>query len=160
MCFTTLRCVVGPAVWGLYHLSLNRDWILLSHFGPWNKRLNFIFPIKYAIPRSLKVSHWLSHLAWRPSNSFFVTTFPPRNSRPLIAGLIKWQWWLIVPKNKAGDFLGETWHWGSGPLRFPWFDWRHFGKHFPDETTFIHGNLRYPPPMLPPPRNKALIRPY
>ena len=23
-----------------------------------------------------------------------------------------------------------------------------------------HGNLRYPPPKLPPPRNKTLIRPY
>ena len=28
--------------------------------GPWNKSLNFIFPTKYVIPKSLKVSHWLS----------------------------------------------------------------------------------------------------
>ncbi len=27
---------------------------------PWNKSLNFIFPIKYVIPQSLKVGHWLS----------------------------------------------------------------------------------------------------
>ena len=30
--------------------------------GPWNKSLNFIFPTKYVIPKSLKVSHWLSKL--------------------------------------------------------------------------------------------------
>ena len=28
--------------------------------GPWNKSLNFIFPIRYVIPKSLKVGHWLS----------------------------------------------------------------------------------------------------
>ena len=28
--------------------------------GPWNTSLNFIFPIKYVIPQSLKVSHRLS----------------------------------------------------------------------------------------------------
>ena len=28
--------------------------------GPWNKSLNFIFPIKYVIPKSLKVGHSLS----------------------------------------------------------------------------------------------------
>ena len=28
--------------------------------GSWNKSLNFIFPTKYVIPKSLKVSHWLS----------------------------------------------------------------------------------------------------
>ena len=28
--------------------------------GPWNKSLNFIFRTKYGIPKSLKVSHWLS----------------------------------------------------------------------------------------------------
>ena len=27
---------------------------------PWNKSLNFIFPTKYVIPKSLKVGHWLS----------------------------------------------------------------------------------------------------
>ena len=30
--------------------------------GPWNKSLSFIFPIKYGIPKSLKVTHWLSQL--------------------------------------------------------------------------------------------------
>ncbi len=29
--------------------------------GPWNKSLNFIFPMKYVIPKSLKVGHWLRH---------------------------------------------------------------------------------------------------
>ena len=34
------------------HVSLSRP-------GPWNKSLNFIFPTKYGIPKSLKpVSHW------------------------------------------------------------------------------------------------------
>ena len=28
--------------------------------GPWKKSLNFIFPTKYVIPKSLKLSHWLS----------------------------------------------------------------------------------------------------
>lgn len=28
--------------------------------GPWSRSLNFIFPPKYKIPNSLKVSHWLS----------------------------------------------------------------------------------------------------
>ena len=28
--------------------------------GPWNKSSNFIFPTKSVIPKSLKVSHWLS----------------------------------------------------------------------------------------------------
>ena len=30
--------------------------------APWNKSFNFIFPIKYVIPKSLKVGHWLSQL--------------------------------------------------------------------------------------------------
>ena len=44
---------------------------LLSHFGPWGKSLNLIFcPTKCVIPKSLKVSHWMSkfnkicHLLW------------------------------------------------------------------------------------------------
>ncbi len=37
---------------------------LLSHFGPWKKCLNFIFPIKYVIPKSLKVTHWLSQFKY------------------------------------------------------------------------------------------------
>ncbi len=28
--------------------------------GPWNKSLNCIFPIRYVIPKSLKVGHWLN----------------------------------------------------------------------------------------------------
>ncbi len=28
--------------------------------GPWNKSLNFIFPIEYVIPKSWKFSHWPS----------------------------------------------------------------------------------------------------
>ncbi len=36
--------------------------------GPWNKSLNFIFPTKYGIPKSLKVSHWLSSPISQESN--------------------------------------------------------------------------------------------
>ena len=32
----------------------------ISHFGHWNKSSNFILPTKYWIPKSLKVSNWLS----------------------------------------------------------------------------------------------------
>ena len=39
---------------------------LLSHFGPWNNSLNcFLFPTKYGIPKSLKVSHWLSEIGFQ-----------------------------------------------------------------------------------------------
>ncbi len=30
--------------------------------GPWKKSLNFIFPTKYVILKSLKFSHWLSEM--------------------------------------------------------------------------------------------------
>ncbi len=33
--------------------------------GPQNKSLNLIFPTKYVIPKSLKVSHWLSQILFR-----------------------------------------------------------------------------------------------
>ena len=38
--------------------------ICLTHLanGAWNKSLNFIFPTKYVIPKSLKFSHWPSKL--------------------------------------------------------------------------------------------------
>ena len=29
-----------------------------SDEGPWNESLNFIFPTKYVMPKSLKVGHW------------------------------------------------------------------------------------------------------
>ena len=40
-------------------------WVRIWQFshlanGPWNKSLNFIFPTKYVIPKSLKFSHWPS----------------------------------------------------------------------------------------------------
>ena len=34
--------------------------------GPLNKNLNLIFPTKYVIPKSLKVSHWLSEFQLEP----------------------------------------------------------------------------------------------
>ena len=45
---------------------------------------------------------------------------PPRN-KALIAGLIKGQWWLIVPQlsPQLRHFLGFYVALGPGPLRFP-----------------------------------------
>ena len=40
-----------------------------SAIGPWNKSLNCIFPIKYVIPKSLKVTHWLSQYHHRSTQS-------------------------------------------------------------------------------------------
>ena len=40
-----------------YHLW---NWYTYSAKGSWTKSLNFIFPMKYVIPKSLKVGHWLS----------------------------------------------------------------------------------------------------
>ena len=34
--------------------------------GPWNKSINIIFPTKYVIPKSLKVSHWLCEFQKQP----------------------------------------------------------------------------------------------
>ncbi len=41
--------------------------------GPWNKSWNFIFPIKYVVPKSLKVGHWLSEtmMLWYVSTQTF-----------------------------------------------------------------------------------------
>ena len=36
--------------------------------GPWNESLNFIFPTKYVIPKSLKFSHWPSKKLYTPQN--------------------------------------------------------------------------------------------
>ena len=48
---------------------------------PWNKSLNFIFPTKYVIPKSLKFSHWPSKLSTSPLDSII----PPKkkNSKEL-----------------------------------------------------------------------------
>ena len=48
----------------LHRLHLSTTFQVLQTYsakGPWDKSLNFIFPTKYSvIPKSLKVSHWLS----------------------------------------------------------------------------------------------------
>ena len=43
------------------------------------KSLNFIFPSKYPIPKSLKVSYWLSKLFCREKN-IFINTYVNTNS--------------------------------------------------------------------------------
>ena len=43
---------------------------LFSHSakGPWNKSLNFMHPLEYVIPTSLKVGHWLSqYFSYKPT---------------------------------------------------------------------------------------------
>ena len=46
--------------------------------GPWNKSFNLIFPIKYVIPKSLKVGHWLSQFTYTISiltvNTYLLST--------------------------------------------------------------------------------------
>ncbi len=52
-----------------FRLNILR-WVLThSAKGPWNKSLNFIFPIEYVIPKGLKVGHWLSEWHRHPQNS-------------------------------------------------------------------------------------------
>ena len=46
----------------LCSLVQTRIFITHSAKGPWNQSLNSIFPTKYVIPKSLKVSHWLSKI--------------------------------------------------------------------------------------------------
>ncbi len=45
----------------VYHFKLTH-----SANGPWKKSLNFIFPTKHVIRKSLKFSHWLSELNHLP----------------------------------------------------------------------------------------------
>ena len=49
-------------VWSTARLCLYTLIISHSANGPWKKSLNFIFPTKYVIPKSLKFSHWLSEI--------------------------------------------------------------------------------------------------
>ncbi len=46
--------------WKNHDPVMGKEWGTYSAKGSWNKSLNFIFPTKYVIPKSLKVSHWLS----------------------------------------------------------------------------------------------------
>ena len=56
--------------------------------GPWNKSLNFIFPTKYVIPKSLKFSHWPSRRPFNdPVFDFNINTPPKR----------LWQGWHPTP---------------------------------------------------------------
>ena len=52
--------MVDPAVQWILFTYMNS-----SHSAIWDpekKSLNFIFPTKYVIPKSLKFSHWLSEM--------------------------------------------------------------------------------------------------
>ena len=43
------------------HILVDNSWNLLTQpMDPEKKSLNFIFPSKYVIPKSLKFSHWPS----------------------------------------------------------------------------------------------------
>ena len=45
-----------PRILGIKNIAISTH---LAN-GPWEKSLNFIFPTKYVIPKSLKFSHWPS----------------------------------------------------------------------------------------------------
>ena len=51
--------------------------------GPWNKSLNFIFPTKYVIPKSLKFSLWPSKF-WLSVSRFSSVVGSPN---------FEWYWW-------------------------------------------------------------------
>ncbi len=98
--------------------------------GPWNKSLNFIFPTKYVIPKSLKVGHWLSHSQnkgmfknhhvenypkHKPNNQkhpFFLSGALKRNGRKIIRPPR-----LIASLFFHGDFSGDPRNATSSPPR-------------------------------------------
>lgn len=55
-------------------LHLHSSFMLLSHSELRNKSSNLLFPIKYAVPKSWKISQWLSH-----SRSIFPQSWELKN---------------------------------------------------------------------------------
>ena len=78
---------------GLNHLVPESSKYVKTHLanGPWNKSLNFIFPTKYVIPKSLKFSHWPSKKmsCLKPWQFRFFESAKHPNS-PTIASLSCW----------------------------------------------------------------------
>ena len=63
-------------------------YICITHLanGPWNKSLNFIFPTKYVIPKSLKFSHWPSKINFDyPPKWLAFKKIPSPWSRPAVS---------------------------------------------------------------------------
>ena len=56
--------------------------------GPWNKSLNFIFPTRYVMRKSLKVGHWLSEFLNKKLNSLTGPNLPKTGPNPNVG---KWQ---------------------------------------------------------------------
>ena len=75
-------------------------WILLVTF-----HLSFV-----SWSTLLEINSW--EFKGTPSNA------TPQENRALVTGLIRGWWWLILPKNQAGYFLGGG---IGGPLKFPWW---------------------------------------
>ena len=48
--------------------------------GPWDKSLNFMFPTKHVIPKSLKFSHWLSEFRMSEQTFDLITSFKKEES--------------------------------------------------------------------------------
>ena len=71
----------------------------------------------------------------------------PRNwgwNRGFEAGDDRGWWWLIIPKNQAAYFFGQTWHCNGGVApRFTFNNWRPWIRceYIPKESRTI---LRYP----------------
>ena len=53
-------------------LTINDKYHLTQPMDPEKKSLNFIFPTKYVIPKSLKFSHWLSESQFVKVKSTFL----------------------------------------------------------------------------------------
>ena len=82
--------IIGAYLLGISHLAN----------GPWNKSLNFIFPTKYVIPKSLKFSHWPSKIS-SPFKGLQQGGFQQR------AG-------ALHPKGVSNNFPYETCDWTLG----------------------------------------------
>ena len=62
-----VNCGFGARWFGIrirVPLRITIPFILTQPMDPEKKSLNFIFPTKYVIPKSLKFSHWLSKHFW------------------------------------------------------------------------------------------------
>ena len=92
----------------LFNRSKNTDKLLVMFLGalltsrmePWNKSLNFIFPTKYVIPKSLKFSHWPSKIT-NPNSVLSVLLLMgriPVNSPVEVGGLSHYLQGFMHPK--------------------------------------------------------------
>ncbi len=88
----------------------------LSHFGPWNKSLNFIVPIKYVIPKSLsrlaRTAEWAN--STNPSHSHFSTLHFGYSTVP--RGPIEHLPAPVLASHYLREYGTMGFHWGDWPL--------------------------------------------